>query len=63
MAKELDLKHLLLVGFHDVPNRRLIVTFVCRILKEATQSMIFKKPCNPWMYGLLQIIREIYHFS
>jgi hypothetical protein len=38
LSSELDMKHLLLVGFKDNKNRKLIVTFVCRILKEAQFS-------------------------
>jgi CCR4-NOT transcription complex subunit 1 len=63
LSSELDMKHLLLVGFKDNKNRKLIVTFVCRILKEAQNSQIFKKLTNPWMKGILQIICEIYQFS
>jgi len=58
LSKELDMKQLLLQGFaHD--NRKLVITFVCRILKEAHRSQIFKVS-NPWVNGLLQILREIY---
>jgi CCR4-NOT transcription complex subunit 1 len=63
LSSELDMKHLLLVGFRDNKNRRLIVTFVCRVLKEAHSSVIFRKLTNPWMKGILQIICEIYYYS
>jgi len=39
------------------------VTFVCRILKEACNSVVFKKLSNPWMKGLLEIMHEIFRLS
>lgn len=43
----LDLKQILVEAFPN-KNRRLAVTFVCRILKETSQSKIFSVKC-PWM--------------
>lgn len=58
LSRELDIKHLLLQGF-QVDNKKLVITFVCRILKEAAKSQIFKVN-NPWIHSILQILREIY---
>lgn len=54
---DLDLKQLLLQGyFHE--QRKIIIIFVCKILREAYKSTVFKIS-NPWMNSLLQIIYEI----
>lgn len=58
LSRELDIKHLLLQGF-QVDNKKLVITFVCRILKEAAKSQIFKVN-NPWIHSILQILREMY---
>ena len=48
---ELDLKQILLhCFFHE--QRKIIVTFVCKILKEANKSTVFKT-ANPWINSLL----------
>ena len=36
----------------------MIISFVCNIIKECTKSIIFKVQ-NPWLSGILQILREI----
>ena len=54
---DLDIKQLLLQGyFHE--QRKIIIVFVCKILREAHRSTIFKI-ANPWINSLLQIIYEI----
>ena len=58
-AKELDLKQLLVQGYQH-EHRRAIIAFVCRIMKEANKSLIFNKVSNPWVNGILQVMREIY---
>lgn len=52
--QDLDLKQLLLQGFfHE--QRKIVVIFVCKILREAHRSTVFKIS-NPWMNSLFQII-------
>jgi hypothetical protein len=58
MGRFLDLKQILVEGF-QTKNRRMSVAFVCRILKECSNSRVFS-PRNPWVNTLLQILREIY---
>ena len=58
-SKELDLKQLLLQGYQH-ESRRCIIAFVCRIMKEANKSLIFNKVSNPWVCGILQVLREMY---
>ena len=57
----LDLKQILVEGF-QVKNRKLAVTFVCRILKESQHSRVFTLR-NPWIGTLLSILREMHNFS
>ena len=47
----IDLKQILIEGF-QTKNRRLVVAFVSRILKEAQHSRVFT-PRNPWVNTLL----------
>jgi CCR4-NOT transcription complex subunit 1 len=56
-AKEIDLKQMLIEGFAS-DKMRLVVTFVCRIMRECKQSMIFKVQ-NPWVKANLEILKEI----
>ena len=56
-SDELDIKQLLIQGFQH-ENRKLVISFVCNIVKECTKSFIFK-PQNPWLSGILQILREM----
>jgi CCR4-NOT transcription complex subunit 1 len=61
LAKELDIKQLLVEGFTS-KKLKLVVTFVCRILKECSKSSIFKHH-NPWIKANLEILREIYDYG
>ena len=54
---ELDIKQLLIQGFQH-EGRRLIISFSCNIIKECQKSLVFKVQ-NPWLNGILQILREI----
>jgi len=55
--KELDIKQMLVHGFqHD--QRRLVISFACNIIKECTKSVVFKIQ-NPWLNGILQVLREM----
>ena len=56
-SDELDIKQMLIHGFQH-ENRKLVISFVCNIIKECTKSFIFKVQ-NPWLSGILQILREM----
>lgn len=60
-SNHLDLKQILVEGF-QVKNRKLAVTFVCRILKESQHSKVFNLR-NPWISTLLSILREMHNYS
>lgn len=56
-AKEIDLKQMLIEGFAS-DKMRLVVTFVCRIMRECKQSFVFRVQ-NPWVRANLEILKEI----
>ena len=60
MAKDLDIKQLLIEGISS-DKLRYVIIFVCRIFKECSKSQIFK-PVNPWIKSILSILREIYDY-
>lgn len=55
--KELDLKQLLVEGYES-DKKKLVVTFVCRILKACQNSFVFKSQ-NPWVKANLEVLKEI----
>jgi CCR4-NOT transcription complex subunit 1 len=61
LAREIDLKQLLIESY-QFEKMKLVVTFVCRILKESEKSTIFKVH-NPWINANLQILRELNDYS
>jgi len=60
-AKELDIKQLLVEGFTS-DKMKYVTTFVCRILRECSKSVVFKLQ-NPWVKANIEILREIYDWS
>lgn len=36
----------------------MVISFACNIMKECTKSLIFKLS-NPWVNGILQVLREM----
>lgn len=46
--------------FSDKDKLRLVVTFICRVMKECIKSAIFNRPQNPWIKANLEILREIH---
>lgn len=48
---------MLIEGFTS-EKMKLVVTFVCRIMRECKQSIIFKVQ-NPWVRANLEILKEI----
>ena len=60
LNREFDLKQILLEAIEQGPTKvRLVVPFISKVLKETTKSLVFK-PSNPFVLGILQILREIY---
>jgi len=52
----LDLKYILYQSYTE-DTLKLSVPFVCRVIKEAKDS-VFKRP-NPWMESLLSFLKEV----
>ncbi|KAJ3220906.1 hypothetical protein HK099_003913 [Clydaea vesicula] len=59
--KNLSFKDLLLEGYD---NSRLIVVipFVCKVLEQCMNSIVFKPP-NPWLMATMKLLSELYHFA
>jgi len=57
----LAMKEILLEGYD---NGRLIVIipFVCKVLEQASKSIVFRPP-NPWTMAILKVLSEIYEFT
>ena len=59
LTREFDLKQTLLEALDQGPQKvRLVVPFVSKVIKETTKSQVFK-PSNPFVMGLLQVLKEI----
>ena len=59
--KDLALKELLIEGYQ---MNRLIVTipFVCKVLEQCKNSMVFHPP-NPWLMAILRLLVELYQYA
>ncbi|KAG4096458.1 Not1-domain-containing protein [Neocallimastix lanati (nom. inval.)] len=57
----LAMKEILLEGYD---NGRLIVIipFVCKVLEQASKSIVFRPP-NPWTMAILKVLSELYEFT
>jgi CCR4-NOT transcription complex subunit 1 len=68
IAKDKPIKHkniyfkgLLLEGY-DTQRLMVTIPFTCKVLVQATKSMVFKPP-NPWLMDILGLLLELYHFA
>ena len=49
----------LLIEAYESEKLRLVITFVCRMIKEAKNSTIFKTT-NHWMLSIFKLLKEFY---
>ncbi|KAJ5748968.1 uncharacterized protein N7511_010664 [Penicillium nucicola] len=68
IAKDKPIKHkniyfkgLLLEGY-DTQRLMVTIPFTCKVLVQATKSMVFNPP-NPWLMDILGLLLELYHFA
>ena len=61
LRKNFSFKFLLLEGYNQ-NTLDYIIPLICKILDQTKNSSIFKYP-NPWLLGILQILKEIYEFA
>ncbi|CUM64513.1 uncharacterized protein PRCAT00002118001 [Priceomyces carsonii] len=58
LRDQIALKFLLVEAF-DFKSLNLIIPFVCKILDQAQNSIVFQPP-NPWVLGILKVLAELY---
>ena len=51
----------LIIEAYESDKLRLVLSFVCRIIKESKGSTVFK-PSNPWLSSILGLLKEIYAY-
>jgi len=58
LQRQLDMKELLFQGY-ETGRLIAIVPFVAKVLDGTKESQVFRPP-NPWVMGLMSLLREIY---
>ncbi|KAI9697566.1 MAG: hypothetical protein M1836_004516 [Candelina mexicana] len=61
LHKNISFKDLLIEGY-DTQRLLVVIPFTCKVLIQATKSMIFKPP-NPWLMDVIHLLIELYHFA
>ncbi|OON13886.1 CCR4-Not complex component, Not1, partial [Opisthorchis viverrini] len=60
---DLNVKDLVYEAYHKGPvPAQYVVPFVARIVKNATNSIVFRPP-NPWTMAILKVFRELYDLN
>ncbi|OUM58681.1 hypothetical protein PIROE2DRAFT_47750 [Piromyces sp. E2] len=68
LAKNKPIKHRILamkeILLEAYDNGRLviIIPFVCKVLEQASKSIVFRPP-NPWTMAVLKVLSELYEFT
>lgn len=57
----LAMKEILLEGY-DNGRLIIIIPFVCKVLEQASKSIVFRPP-NPWTMAILKVLSELYEFT
>ncbi|ODV85108.1 hypothetical protein CANARDRAFT_199241 [[Candida] arabinofermentans NRRL YB-2248] len=52
----------LLVEAYDHKRLEIIIPFVCKVLDQTKSSKVFEYP-NPWLLGILQVLKELYEVA
>ncbi|KAI9644701.1 CCR4-NOT core subunit cdc39 [Ciborinia camelliae] len=50
----------LLLEAYDTQRLMIVIPFVCKILMEGRNSVVFKPP-NPWLMDIIHLLIELYH--
>lgn len=57
---DLNVKDLIYEAYHKGPiPTQYVVPFVARVVRGATESIVFQPP-NPWTMAILKVFRELY---
>lgn len=59
--KNISFKDLLIEGY-DTQRLLIIIPFTCKVLGQATKSVVFKPP-NPWLMDIIRLLIELYQFA
>lgn len=59
--KNISFKDLLIEGY-DTQRLIIVIPFVCKVLGQATKSVVFKPP-NPWLMEIIRLLIELYQFA
>ncbi|KAI9825613.1 MAG: hypothetical protein M1832_000957 [Thelocarpon impressellum] len=59
--KNISFKDLLIQGY-DTQRLIIIIPFTCKVLAQASKSIVFKPP-NPWVMDIIGLLIELYHFA
>jgi CCR4-NOT transcription complex subunit 1 len=52
----------LLIEAYDSKRLLAVIPFVCKVLDQASKSLVFKPP-NPWLMEIIKLLVELYHFG
>ena len=52
----------LLVEAYDTQRLIIAIPFTCKVLAQASKSIVFKPP-NPWLMEIVGLLIELYHFA
>jgi CCR4-NOT transcription complex subunit 1 len=61
LRKDMSFKYLLVEGYH-LRKLEYITPLVCKVLDQTKRSSVFKYP-NPWLLGILQVLKELYEVA
>ena len=59
--KNLAVKELLLEGY-DSSRLIVVIPFVCKILEQGHESIVFSPP-NPWLMAIMRLLSELYRYA
>jgi CCR4-NOT transcription complex subunit 1 len=59
--RNLGMKELLLEGY-DSSRLIVVIPFVCKVLEQGFDSVVFSPP-NPWVMAIMKLLAELYHYA
>ena len=59
--RNLAMKELLLEGY-DSSRLIVVIPFVCKVLEQGFDSIVFSPP-NPWLMSIMKLLAELYHYA
>lgn len=68
LARDKPIKHRniafkqLLIEAHDTKRLILVIPFVCKVLIQGADSVVFRPP-NPWLMDIINLLIDLYHHA